>query len=317
MSRQAFLFPGQGSQYVGMGRSILERTPEASQLLEQANDMLRFDVGQMIREGPREPLSGDTYSQLATFVVNAICWSLWRDRESDPWAVMGYSMGFYSALMAAGVFDFCTGLAMVQEAARIMGEAASSRPGRMMALVGLAEAEVDLICQEVADRGYVGLANLNAARQFVISGDERAVEAAGSLALDRGALEVKEIEVRAAYHSPLMEHASRRFSAYLADIPMRDPNLPVLSYVDAEYVQDQAEARVLLSRQLTSRIRWKECIERLVREGVDCFIEVGPGEMLTRLTRWINRSVRAYATDDPEVLDRLLGEGRWGEAPAR
>jgi [acyl-carrier-protein] S-malonyltransferase len=156
---------------------------------------------------------------------------------------------------------------------------------------------------------YVGVANLNASRQVVISGDRRAVEAASSLALARGALEIKEIAVKAAYHSPLMEEPSRRFADFLADFALKDPRIPVLSYVDAEYVKDKERARELLSLQLRSQNRWRDCIERLVEEGVDTFIEVGPGQMLSRLTRWINREVKIYATDDPEVLGRIF-EGK-------
>jgi len=309
LSRQAVLFPGQGSQYVGMAGPILEREPACFRLLEEATRLLQFDVGQLIREGPRDFLFQDIPSQVTIFMANAIYWSVWKDRGLKPWAVTGYSLGFYSALMAAEVFPFSTGLAMVQEAGRRMEEASFSRPGRMAAIIGLLEEEVLQICEEARQKGYVGVANLNASRQVVISGDQRAVEAASSLALARGALEVKEIEVKAAYHSPLMEEPSRRFADFLADIPLEDPKLPVLCYVDAEYVQDKGRARELLSLQLRSQVRWKDCIERLVREGVDTFIEVGPNQMLSRLTRWINREVKVYSTDDPEVLGRIF-EGR-------
>jgi len=305
LSKQAVLFPGQGSQYVGMAGAILERRPFCSLFLEEARRILKFDVAQLIREGPRDLLSQDLPSQVTTFVANAIYWSLWKERGLKPWAVTGYSLGFYSALMAADVFDYSTGLSMIQEAGRLMEETSSSRPGRMAAIIGLSEEEVLQICEEVEGKGYVGVANLNASRQLVVSGDQKAVEAASSLALARGALEVKEIETRAAYHSPLMEEPARRFAKFLEDLPLKHPRLPVLSYVDAKYVRDRERARRLLSLQLYSQIRWKDCMERLLGEGVSTFIEVGPGQVLSRLTRWISRSVRVYATDDPEVLRRI------------
>ncbi|MFH0871257.1 MAG: ACP S-malonyltransferase [bacterium] len=313
MPRQAFLFPGQGSQYVGMAGAILKRSPQTARLLDEAKDLVPFDVGQLIREGPRDLLFQDTPSQVATFVANAIFWSLWKDQGLIPQAVTGYSLGFYSALMAAQVFDFSAGLAMIQEAGRLMEEASASRPGKMAAVIGLLEDEVFQICQEVQGHGHAVVANLNASRQVVISGDAKAVEAACSLALARGALEAKEIEVEAAYHSPLMQDSAQRFAIFLRGVDLQDPRLPVLSYVDAEYVRDREEARDLLSRQLHSQIRWKDCIERLVREGVDTFIEVGPGQMLSRLTRWIDRKVKVLATDDPVLLERIFEGGRVGE----
>ncbi|MDH7499669.1 MAG: ACP S-malonyltransferase [candidate division NC10 bacterium] len=309
MSRQAILFPGQGSQYVGMAGAILERRPSCSFFLEEARRILPFDVERLIREGPPDLLSQDLPSQVATFVANAIYWSLWKGKGQRPWAVTGYSLGFYSALMAAEVFDYSVGLSLIREAGRLMEEASSLRPGRMAAIIGLSEEEVLQICREVKGMGYVGLANLNASRQLVISGDQKAVEAASSLSLARGALEVKEIAANAAYHSPLMEEPARSFAKFLEEVPLKDPVLPVLSYADAEYVRDKERARQLLSLQLHSQVRWKDCMERLVGEGVTTFVEVGPNQVLSRLIRWINRSVRAYATDDPEVLERILEGG--------
>jgi [acyl-carrier-protein] S-malonyltransferase len=214
--------------------------------------------------------------------------------------------------MAAEVFDYSAGLAMILEAGRRMEEVSRSRPGRMAAIIGLLEEEVVGICHEVREEGYAGVANLNASRQLVISGDQKAVAAACCLALDRGALEVKEIEVKAAYHSPLMEEPSRQFAGYLTGIDLEDPKLPVLSYVDAEYVKDKEEARRLLSLQLCSQVRWKNCIERLIGEGVDTFIEMGPSEVLTRLTRWINREVKVHSADDPEALSQVFEGRRFG-----
>jgi [acyl-carrier-protein] S-malonyltransferase len=313
LSKQAFLFPGQGSQYVGMAEKILERVPGASRFLEEASDLLHMDLGRLIGKVPGEercgPLFQDTGSQLAIFVANAIYWSVWRDRGPRPWAVTGYSLGFYSALMAAEVFDLSKGLTMVQEAGRMVGETFRLRPGKMAAVIGLSEREVLEICQEVQEKGFAGVANFNASNQMVISGDREAVKAACSLALARGALGAKEIRAQAAYHSPLMEVPSRQFAGFLEGIPLEDPRLPVLSYLDAQYVSTGQEAREVLSRHLKSQTRWGDCIERLVGEGVDTFIEVGPGQVLSRLTRWINRGVTCYATDDDEVLSRLL-EGR-------
>jgi len=312
LSRRAFLFPGQGSEYEKVPAGILGRVPECPRLLEEASDLLHWDVARLIREGPQDIPFPDSHFQVGTFVTNAIYWQLWEGQGLKPWTVTGYSLGFYSALMAARVFPFSTGLKMVWEAGRLMAEASAMRPGKMAAIFGLLADEVRKICQEVRGQGLVAVANLNASRQVVISGDEAAVEDACSRALGKGALEIREVGVKAAYHSPLMDSPSRRFAAFLEDFALQDPQLPVLSYVDAEYVQDRETARDLLSRQLRSQIRWKDCIERLVKEGVDTFIEVGPGQMLTRLTRWINREVQAYATDDPAILKQLLEEGSGG-----
>ena len=296
-----------------MAEKILERVPGASRFLEEASDLLHMDVVRLMGRVPRKehngPLFRDTLDQLAIFVANGIYWSVWKDRELRPWAVTGYSLGFYSALLAAEVLNFSQGLTMVQEAGRMMGEASELRPGKMAALIGLSEKEVLQICQEVQEKGFAGVANFNASNQMVISGDREAVKAACSLALDRGALEARDLGVQAAYHSPLMEVPSQRFADFLEGIPLEDPCLPVLSYLDAQYVGTGQEARAVLSRHLRSQTRWKDCIERLMGEGVDTFVEVGPGQVLCRLTRWINRGVRCYATDDDETLSRLL-EGR-------
>lgn len=312
MSKLAFLFPGQNSHYAGAG-GLLQRVPECSPLLEEASDLLGWDVARLIREGSPNLTLSDSHSQVASFVANAIYWEFWKDQGLKPSILTGYSLGFYSTLMAAQVFPFSLGLRMVWEAGRLMAEASTSRPGKMAAIFGLLAEKIEQIGQEVEEQGLVVVANLNASRQVVISGDEAAVEAVCSRALAEGALEVKDIGVKAAYHSPLMEAPSRRFAAFLEDFVFQDPRLPVLSYVDAQYVRDREEARDFLSRQLRSQIRWKDCIERLVKEGVDTFIEVGPGQMLTRLTRWINREVKAYATDDPTILQQLFEEGSGGQ----
>jgi [acyl-carrier-protein] S-malonyltransferase len=290
---------------------VPERVPASSRLLEEASDLLHWDVGRLVRGGAPEGPFQDSHFQVASFVANAIYWEFWKGRGLTPAVLTGYSLGFYSALMAAKVFPFSMGLILVWEAGRLMEEASSLRPGRMAAVFGLLADEVDQICQEARGVGLVAVANLNAARQVVISGEEAAVQEACLRAMDKGALEIKDVGVGVAYHSSLMDAPSRRFGSFLEDFDLRDPELPVLSYVDAEYVKDGTEARDLLSRQLRSQIRWKDCIERLVKEGVDTFIEAGPGQMLTRLTRWISRGTRAYATDDPAILEHGF-EGRSG-----
>jgi [acyl-carrier-protein] S-malonyltransferase len=312
-SRLAVIFPGQGSQYVGMAIPILDRWPGSSLLLEEASDALHQDVNRLMRRGPAHSLARDLTGQVTVYLANALFWGLCRERDLRPKVTTGYSMGFYSALMAAGVFDFSAGLAMIVEAGRRIEEASRSRPGRMAAIIGLPEEEVEAICREVGEEGYVGVANLNASRQVVISGDRRAVEAVCSLALSRGALEVKEIGVGAAYHSPLMEEVSHQFARYLKGVVLKDPEFPVLSYVDVEYVKDKERARLLLSLQLRSQVRWRDCIQRLVREGVDSFLEVGPGQVLSRLIRWIDREVKVQASDDPSFLSPLLEGERRGE----
>ena len=305
MSKLAFLFPGQNSHYAAVG-GLLQRVPGPSPLLEEASDLLGWDVARLIREGSSHLTLSDSEAQVASFVANAIYWEFWKDRGLKPSVLTGYSLGFYSALMGAQVFSFSLGLRMVWEAGRLMAEASIFRPGKMAAIFGLLAEEIEKIGQEVKEQGLVAVANLNASRQVVISGDEAAVEAACSRALAKGALEVKDVGVKAAYHSPLMEGPSRRFATFLDDFAFQDPQLPVLSYVDAQYVWDKEEGRDLLSRQLRSQIRWKDCIERLVQEGVNTFVEVGPGQMLTRLTHWINREVKAYATDDPMAGEEIF-----------
>ncbi|MBI2502221.1 MAG: ACP S-malonyltransferase [Candidatus Latescibacteria bacterium] len=279
MGGRAFLFPGQGSQAVGMGADLCAQFPEARELFAQADELLGFSLSQCCFEGPEEELRQTAITQPALFVHSAAACRLLEARGIYPSWVAGHSLGEYSALAAAGVLDFATGLELVRRRGQLMQE---QRQGSMAAVLGLEDGQVVELCSQVP--GVVA-ANFNAPGQVVISGEVEAVARAGKLAEEAGAKRVVELPVSGAFHSPLMEPAARELAGLLQAVEFRTPRVPVLTDVAAAPVSAPGQLQEHLIRQMTSPVRWTAIMQCLAGLGVESALEVGPGSVLRGLAR--------------------------------
>lgn len=300
MAATALVFPGQGSQWVGMGKALFDRFPAAAAVFQQADAVLGFPLSRLCFEGPEDALNDTVNTQPAVFTVGVAALRAMESRLDGVAFVAGHSLGEFTALVAAGALAFEDALLLVRERGRLMKEAGEGNPGGMVALIGLEAARVDALCAEVrqAGHGYVGVANDNCPGQVVISGDEAALEAAAEAARAAGARKTVRLPVSIAAHSPLMAPAAEAFRQALAAVPVQLPRIPVVFNATARPLGDPEQIRSALARQLTSPVRWTESVRWMVERGVDRFVEVGPGAVLTGLIRRIDRSVERLTTAD-------------------
>ncbi len=301
--RVAFVFPGQGSQSVGMGRAFAEAFPEAAARFAEASRALGLDVARLCFEGPEEALALTANTQPAILTASVAALAGLEERGIKPDFVAGHSLGEYSALVCAGALDFADAVRVVRKRGEFMQEAVAVGAGAMAALIGLEVAAVEAICREAAAAGVVEVANLNAPGQIVIAGERAAVERAVVIATGRGAKRAIPLPVSAPFHCRLMQPAAQRLREVLATVRFRDLRVPCVTNVDAAPVQTGAEAAEALVRQVAAPVRWAEGVERLVREGVGSFVEVGPGKVLTGLIRRIAPPARTFPVEDLAGLD--------------
>ena len=301
--RIAFVFPGQGSQAVGMGRAFAQAFPEAAARFAAASRALGLDVARLCFEGPEEALALTANTQPAILTASMTALTGLEQRGVKPDFVAGHSMGEYSALVCAGALDFVDAVRVVRKRGEFMQEAVAVGAGAMAALLGLEAAAVEAVCREAAAAGVVEVANLNAPGQVVIAGERAAVERAVAIAKERGAKRAVPLPVSAPFHCRLMRPAAERLREVLATVRFRDLRVPCVTNVDAVPVRTGAEVAEALVRQVAAPIRWVEGVERLTREGVDTFVEVGPGKVLTGLIRRIAPAARTFPVEDLAGLD--------------
>ncbi|MBN1889651.1 MAG: ACP S-malonyltransferase [Thermoflexales bacterium] len=306
----AFVFPGQGSQYAGMGKALAEAYPEARQVFEQADQALGFALSSLCFEGPEDSLTDTINAQPAILATSFAALQVIRQQLGSDWQpilVAGHSMGEFSALVCAGVLSFEAGLHLVRERGRLMKRAGELFPGRMAAIIKLERETLIELCTEAcaATGGVVQIANDNAPGQIVISGDKPTLEKALELARARGAKRCIPLAVSIPAHSALMTQAAQEFRVVLDQVAFATPAVPVVGNVEARPVKleklcDELEA------QLVSPVRWTESVQYIANQGVDCFVEIGPKDVLSGLVKRIDPGVTTCSVGDPEGLAALL-----------
>jgi [acyl-carrier-protein] S-malonyltransferase len=305
MGKTAWIFPGQGSQYVGMGRDLCERYEEARLVFEQAERALGTDLRQIMFEGPEEVLKKTENAQPAVFVHSVALSSVLFSTGFSPALVAGHSLGEYSALVASGAIEFEEALELVKQRALSMRDACELKPGAMAAVLGLDSSLVERICEEASD-GIVDVANINSPGQTVISGEPESVQAAGERAKERGAKRALPLKVSGAFHSRLMEPAVEKFEPFVMSADISAPQKGFFPNVLATLTQDPAEIRKALIKQICSPVRWQPTIERMIDEGADVFVEVGPGKVLTGLLKRIDGSAVGYGVDGLDSIEEAV-----------
>jgi len=282
-----FLFPGQGSQSVGMGKLLFESRPTIQALYKKATDILGYDVGALCFEGPSDQLNRTEYTQPALLVTSLAAFELVKDGPLIPAAVAGHSLGEYTALVAAGALGFEEAVDLVQKRGRYMAEAVVPGSGLVAAVLGLSETDVRSVCQEAGTVGIVAPANFNSPGQTVIAGEKAAVERATDLAKIRGAKRVKMLPVSVPVHTPLMQVAADRLKKDIDSLQWSDLKVPLVNNVDAEALHSAEDVRGSLVRQLPSPVLWQETIQAMSQMGITHFVEIGPGKVLTGLVKRI------------------------------
>ena len=286
----AFLFPGQGSQAVGMGKELAEKYPVARQTFDEADEALGYKLSQVCCEGPEEQLRMTEVTQPAILTASVAAWRVLHEKGFTPAFVAGHSLGEYSAHVAAGTLPFADAVRTVRNRGKYMQEAVPAGVGAMAAILGLDLEKVAAVCADAAQGEVCEPANINSSEQIVISGHAAAVERAAKLASERGAKRAVMLSVSAPFHCSLMKPAQDRLAADLSALHLQKPSVPVVCNVDAALIEDAAAAQDALVRQVTGSVKWDQSVKLLIAKGIQTFVEVGPGKVLSGLMRQIDRS---------------------------
>ena len=302
--RVAVVFPGQGSQFVGMGQALAAATPAARGVFARADAALGFPLSELCFAGPADVLEDTINAQPAILTTSLAAWAAVEERLAQagealaPVAVAGHSLGEFTALVVAGSLGFAEALGLVRERGRLMQEAGAARPGGMAAVLGLDAPTLEAVCAEAAAEGIVVVANDNCPGQLVISGELGAVARASELARTRGAKRVARLAISIASHSPLMASAAAQLGDLLDRVPLRAPRVPVVGNVSGRALTTVDELRVELAHHVERPVQWTRSVQTMVEAGADTFVEVGPGQVLSGLIKRIDRSVKTLGLGD-------------------
>jgi len=309
-NRWAWLFPGQGSQYVGMGRDLVDAYPAARETFATANTVLGFDLASICFSGPEETLRETRYTQLAILTHSVAACRVLEGGAPRPELVAGHSVGEYAALVAGGALRFDDALKLVKVRAEAMFAGGLETPGGMVAMIGMPEENLAALLAEAGKAGTIAVANYNSPAQVVLSGETAAVDRAAESAPSFGAKRAIRLNVSGAFHSPLMQAARKDLARAIGEVPLARPRVPLVSNVTATSVAEPDEIRGLLERQLTSPVRWRQSVEFIVNQGVDGLLEIGPGNVLCGLAKRIAPQVRCAACGDLKTVETFSAEVR-------
>jgi [acyl-carrier-protein] S-malonyltransferase len=303
----SFVFPGQGSQYVGMGKALYDASETARKVFRQADEILGFALTRMCFEGPEQELNDTINAQPAILTVSVACLLAMRERWHAmgqviaPRYVAGHSLGEFTALVAADVIDFESALVLVRERGRLMKENGSERPGGMLAVLGLDREIVEGVVTEASALGVITLANANSPGQIVLSGESAALDRAAELARARGAARVVRLPISIASHSPLMARAAAQFSEIVARLPLRQPRIPVVANITGQILTSADDIRKELADHILKPVQWTSSVVEMVARGSAEFLEIGPGQVLSGLIRRISQEAHVVTLNDREV----------------
>jgi [acyl-carrier-protein] S-malonyltransferase len=303
----AFVFPGQGSQYVGMGKALYDASETARRVFRRADEILGFALTKLCFEGPEQELNDTINAQPAILTVSVACLNAMRERwqatgqTMAPRYVAGHSLGEFTALVAADVIDFDTALVLVRERGRLMKENGKERPGGMLAVLGLDRPIVEEVVAEASAYGVITLANANSPGQLVLSGEATALDRAAELARARGAARVVRLPISIASHSPLMARAASQFGEIVARLPLRQPRIPIVANITGQILTSADDIRKELADHILKPVQWTTSVVEMVARGSAEFLEIGPGQVLSGLIRRISQESQVVSLNDREV----------------
>lgn len=308
MGKIAFVFPGQGAQFVGMGKKMADEFPKSMEIFDRASSALGFDVKKMIFEGDEETLKITENTQPTILTTSVACLLPVLEKGIIPDVVAGLSLGEYTAHVAAGTMDFESAVALVKKRGKFMQEAVPEGVGTMAAITNLDRELVIESCQLASSEGIVEPANFNCPGQIVIAGEIKAVEKAMEIAKEKGAKRAMLLQVSAPFHCSMLKPAGDKLLDELENIELSEMATPVVTNVTAEYIMNKALVKDLLVKQVSNSVKWEDSVQNMINNGVDTFIEIGPGKVLTGLIKKINKDVRIFNIDDPESLEAVVNE---------
>lgn len=308
MTDFAMVFPGQGSQSVGMLAELAEQYPIVIETFAQASDVLGYSLWDLVQNGPEEELNKTWKTQPALLAASVAIWRVWQEKQGKmPQMMAGHSLGEYSALVCAGVIDFVAAIKLVELRGQLMQEAVPAGTGAMYAIIGLDNDAIAKACEEAAQGQVVSPVNFNSPGQVVIAGNKEAVERAGVLCKEAGAKRALPLAVSVPSHCALMKPAADKLAVALQEIEFKQPEIQIVNNVDVIAQTDANAIREALVRQLYNPVRWTETVELIAEKGITQLLEIGPGKVLTGLTKRISKEMNAAAVNDIASLDVALG----------
>ena len=311
MEKIAFVFPGQGSQKVGMGKDLIENYPEAEILFSKANIALNkegIDITKLCFEGPEEELKNTVNAQPAILTISTILFELLKKHNIRPSIVAGHSLGEYSALVASSAIKFEDAVKLVRKRGEYMQSATPAGTGSMLAIIGLEKDEISKMCEKINDIGIVEIANYNSPTQIVVSGEIKPLDKLTKLAKEKGARKVIPLKVSAPFHSSLMKLAKDNLAIYLEKVEIYNPRIPIICNISADYVRNKEEVRSALIEQMNHPVLWVDSIMKMNSKGINCFVEVGPGKILRGLIKQIIPESKVFNVFDSSSLQNVVEE---------